>query len=33
MTPTLKDKLEVALGSSVVETHPLGVGFGLTGSR
>ncbi len=33
MTPTLKDKLQVALGSSVVETHPLGVGFGLTGSR
>jgi len=31
MTRPLKDKLESALGSAVVETGPLPVGFGLTG--
>jgi len=31
ITPTLKEKLESALGSAVVETGPLPVGFGLTG--
>src|SRR6266496_2926741 len=31
MARLLKDKLERALGSPIVETRPLGVGFGLTG--
>ena len=31
MTPALKDKLEAALGSFIVETRHLPVGFGLTG--
>jgi fructosamine-3-kinase len=31
MAPRLKDKLETTLGSRVVETRHLGVGFGLTG--
>jgi fructosamine-3-kinase len=31
MTPTLKDRLEAALGSFIVETRHLPVGFGLTG--
>ncbi len=31
MTPALKTKLELALGSAVVEARPLPVGFGLTG--
>jgi fructosamine-3-kinase len=31
MTPTLKERLEAVLGSSVVETGPLSAGFGLTG--
>jgi fructosamine-3-kinase len=31
MTPALKDRLEAALGSFIVETRHLPVGFGLTG--
>jgi fructosamine-3-kinase len=31
MTPTLKQRLETALGAAVVEARPLPVGFGLTG--
>ena len=31
MSPTLKDQLEAVLGSPVVETASLPVGFGLAG--